>query len=224
MSIRPWTQRLLRERITRWQTTFPYHWDADDYVSRRQMLRLAVLSSGALFAATAGIIGLNYARPNRSIASKKAIITAADLPVGKVHYFEYPAAGEQAILLNLPQTGFVAYSGKCTHLSCAVYYREDEKKLICPCHVGIGNIGTAISARFAPQIAQSTGDTSCAWLCHLAFEGSPAVSALVKQAYQYDCLKTFIHSGSNFLMDVHNPAISESPNLTENRRILGFIS
>ena len=31
---------------------------------------------------------------------------------------------------------FVAYSQKCTHLSCAVYYERDENRLECPCHEG----------------------------------------------------------------------------------------
>jgi hypothetical protein len=32
---------------------FPYHWDADDLVSRRELLQFAVYASGALFASTA---------------------------------------------------------------------------------------------------------------------------------------------------------------------------
>jgi len=30
----------------RWRAEFPYHWDADDFVSRRELLRLAVMTSG----------------------------------------------------------------------------------------------------------------------------------------------------------------------------------
>jgi hypothetical protein len=37
----------------RWCRTFPYHWDADDFVARRQLLQWAVLTSRALFAGTA---------------------------------------------------------------------------------------------------------------------------------------------------------------------------
>ena len=29
-------------RPGRWRSTFPYHWDADDLISRRELLRLAV--------------------------------------------------------------------------------------------------------------------------------------------------------------------------------------
>jgi len=34
-----------------------------------------------------------------------------------------------------PET-YVAYSQKCTHLSCAVYYSKESNKLECPCHRG----------------------------------------------------------------------------------------
>jgi Rieske Fe-S protein len=34
----------------------------------------------------------------------------------------------------------VAYSQKCTHLSCAVYYSAGEQKLVCPCHRGYFSI------------------------------------------------------------------------------------
>jgi len=35
----------------RWRSEFPYQWDADDLVSRRELLHFAVLTSGALFGA-----------------------------------------------------------------------------------------------------------------------------------------------------------------------------
>ncbi len=35
---------------------------------------------------------------------------------------------------------FVAYSQKCTHLSCAVYYSKNNNRLECPCHEGYFSI------------------------------------------------------------------------------------
>jgi Rieske Fe-S protein len=120
----------------RWGVEFPYEWDADDLVSRRQLLRWAVGASGALFAATAGIAGLSLVRPRRPDATQ-AIIRAGSLAVGDVHYFTYPDVGDQAILLRLAERRFVAYSGKCTHLSCAVYWDAEGGLLRCPCHEGV---------------------------------------------------------------------------------------
>ena len=110
----------LGRRLSRWQAEFPYHWDADDQVSRRELLRFAVMASGALFAATAGVTALNYLKPLRTVR-QQTIVEAASVPVGSVHYFQYPTAEDPAILLHLADGRFVAYSGRCTHLSCAVY-------------------------------------------------------------------------------------------------------
>jgi len=41
------------------------------------------------------------------------------------------------VLLHLPGGQFAAYSQKCTHLSCAVFYQPEEERLYCPCHEGI---------------------------------------------------------------------------------------
>ena len=127
----------------RWAAEFPYSWDADDVVSRRQLLRLAVFASGALFAATGVLAGLGFARA-RSRGTRQQIVKAADVPSGGVHYFNYPNEDSQALLLHLSDGRFVAYSGKCTHLSCAVYWEETQGRLRCPCHEG----------EFSPQ----TGD------------------------------------------------------------------
>ncbi len=42
----------------------------------------------------------------------------------------------EALLLHLSEGQFVAYSSKCTHLSCAVYWQAQEGRLLCPCHEG----------------------------------------------------------------------------------------
>src|SRR5579885_1999551 len=110
-----------RPRIRRWQAEFPYHWDADDQVSRRELLRFTVMASGALFVATAGIAALSYLNPLRTIR-RQAIAKTTDIPPGGASYFHYPTSEDEAILLHLPNGRFVAFSGKCTHLSCAVYY------------------------------------------------------------------------------------------------------
>lgn len=156
MSVRNIFQRTstLRKRLTtRWQAAFPLHWDADELLSRREMLRWTVMASGALFAATAGIVGLGYVQKSNTSAIHKAIIRATDVPVGGVHYFQYPTAEDQAILLHLADGRFAAYSGKCTHLSCAVYYQEKQEELLCPCHDGVFDPQTGEAIAGPPQRA-----------------------------------------------------------------------
>ncbi len=145
------TERVQRpRRLGRWQVEFPYHWDADDQVSRRELLRFTVMASGALFVATAGIAALSYLKPLQS-ARKQAIAQTTDIPPGSVRYFQYPTTEDEAILLHLPDGRFVAYSGRCTHLSCAVYYSQTVGKLLCPCHEGVFDPQTGAPLAGPPQ-------------------------------------------------------------------------
>lgn len=125
-----------RNREERWQVEFPYGWDADDLVGRRQMLRWSVGVSGALFAMTSLLAGLGFARARRR-GEVQEVIAADSLAVGEAHYFEYPETDEHAILLRLEENRYVAYNGICTHLACEVYWESERRELICPCHNGI---------------------------------------------------------------------------------------
>jgi Rieske Fe-S protein len=50
--------------------------------------------------------------------------------------FDYPETGEPCLLIRRSQDEFVAFSQKCTHLSCAVIYAKDNDRIECPCHNG----------------------------------------------------------------------------------------
>lgn len=125
-----------RTRAGRWSVDFPFGWDADELVSRRQLLQWSVWASGALFASTGVLTILAYLRGERR-GGLSEIVQASAVPVGGVHYFNYPGPTDHAILLRLSESRFVAYSGKCTHLSCAVYWNATLGKLRCPCHEGL---------------------------------------------------------------------------------------
>ena len=146
-----------RTRAERWQVEFPFEWDADELVSRRQLLRWSVWASGALFGGTALLAALAHARSPRR-GTRQSIIDAAHVPIGGAHYFRYPGPDDHAILLRLDERRFVAYGGKCTHLSCAVYWNADRKRLVCPCHEGVfhpetGDVLAGPPPRALPQIA-----------------------------------------------------------------------
>lgn len=125
-----------RSRGERWHADFPFGWDADELVSRRQLLQWSVWASGALFASTGLLAALGYARARRR-GGLQAIVEASKVPVGGVHYFGYPTPEDHALLVRLGDRRFVAYSGKCTHLSCAVYWYAERGELRCPCHDGV---------------------------------------------------------------------------------------
>ena len=50
--------------------------------------------------------------------------------------FAYPAEHDPCLLVRTSDTEFVAFSQKCTHLSCAVIPRPEEGIFFCPCHEG----------------------------------------------------------------------------------------
>ncbi|MBI4499283.1 MAG: Rieske 2Fe-2S domain-containing protein [Chloroflexi bacterium] len=105
-------------------------------VSRRELLHLAVYTSGALFAGTAllAVLGL-LRRPPR--AAPQPVARVEEVAEGQAFYFHYPTPDDEAVLLHLPGGRFVAYSQKCTHLACSVYYQPERGRLFCPCHDGV---------------------------------------------------------------------------------------
>ena len=145
-----------------WREEFPYPWDKDDIITRRDTLRFLLAGSGALFLATGAlaIIGNLPAGPN---VSAVPIAKVGELAENQWKVFDFPDQYSQGILINLPGNRLVAYSDVCTHLSCAVVYRRDGR-LHCPCHDGLfdaatGNVLAGPPIRPLPliQIAISNG-------------------------------------------------------------------
>ena len=50
--------------------------------------------------------------------------------------FSYPTPQDPCILVRRSNGALAAFSQKCTHLSCAVYYAAARDRLECPCHEG----------------------------------------------------------------------------------------
>jgi Rieske Fe-S protein len=129
----------MNEPKPKWQLAFPYRWDADDAVSRREMLRFAVYTSGALFAGAAAIAVLDVARqrtPGEG-AAPVPIARLSALAEGGAVYFRYPGPEDEAVLIRLRGGELVAYSQRCTHLSCAVVFQPERQRIYCPCHEGV---------------------------------------------------------------------------------------
>jgi Rieske Fe-S protein len=129
--------RLVRRRQVRqqWQEEFPYHWSADELVTRRDTLRFLVGGSGALFLASAALAITGVIRSSTT-NQVTAIAKLGELPQDGYKVFSYPNSFADGILVNLPGKGLVAYSDVCTHLSCAVLYQPGPREFYCPCHEG----------------------------------------------------------------------------------------
>jgi len=129
---------------------FPYRLDHDAQVSRRTLLRFAVYTSGALFGGTA-VLALLGALVARARGKPQPVARASEVPEGQARYFNYPEPDDQAMLIHLPDGNFVAYSQKCTHLSCAVYYQPEHGRIFCPCHEGVFDPQTGEPVAGPPQ-------------------------------------------------------------------------
>ena len=145
-----------------WREEFPYPWDEDEVVTRRDTLRFLLAGSGALFLAT-GVLAILGALPQGSSVTAIVVAREGELAENEWKVFNYPDEYAQGILINLLGHGLVAYSDVCTHLSCAVLYQGDGK-LHCPCHEGLfdaatGNVLAGPPTRPLPliQLARQDG-------------------------------------------------------------------
>jgi len=122
-----------------WREEFSVFKADEDYVTRRQLTKFLTLTSLGMFAGNLWIL-------TRSVLRKaigfpvQTVARAGEIPVGGVKLFEYPGPGDQCIMVRTAEEQYVAYSQKCTHLSCAVYYSREKDQLICPCHNGVFSI------------------------------------------------------------------------------------
>lgn len=125
-----------------WRQDFPVDWPQDHYVERRDFMKFLVLTSGAMAAGQLWIAAQNWVRRRRGLLPVRRVASLDSLAVGGVHTFNYPADHDPCVLVRLSDTELVAYSQKCTHLSCAVIPRPDRGDLHCPCHEGFFDLRT----------------------------------------------------------------------------------
>jgi Rieske Fe-S protein len=121
--------------MERWREDFPVRWDADHYLTRRELAKFLTLGSGLLTAATAALaLASRMGAPAQWPAVK--IPAAASLLPGSSLLFRYPTDADPCILIKTGTGDLKAYSQVCTHLSCAVRYAPAANVIECPCHRG----------------------------------------------------------------------------------------
>jgi nitrite reductase/ring-hydroxylating ferredoxin subunit len=120
-----------------WTEEFSVHASEDKYVLRRQFTKFLVLTSAGMLAGNVWIwVKSLFGAGAHAAFPEQAIGLASQIPVGGVKIFDYPGPDDNCILVRVAEDRFVAYSQKCTHLSCAVYYSAEQNRLECPCHEG----------------------------------------------------------------------------------------
>ncbi len=140
----------IKERLTqnqelpKWAEDFPVDAKADGHVARRDFIRFLCLVSLGLFTGQAGVLIKSLWDKEHPASEPKPfrIIGRDDLAVGGSYVFTLPEKKEPILLIRLAEKEYVAYSQKCTHLQCPVIWRQDESKILCPCHHGAFNAKT----------------------------------------------------------------------------------
>ena len=121
--------------IDRWREDFPVRWDADHYLTRRELAKFLTLGSALLCGAT-GALALASRIDARTDWPAVRIPAAAALLPGTSLLFRYPTDADPCILIKTGAGQLKAYSQVCTHLSCAVRYEAGGDTIECPCHRG----------------------------------------------------------------------------------------
>lgn len=118
-----------------WKRDFPYESAAEDEVTRREFARFLVAGAGVMAAGNVGIAAWTQLRTINT-GEPRELIPLSDIGVGETHLFRYPTDADPAVLLRLSDSELVAFSQKCTHLGCVIYFEAEEDRWHCPCHEG----------------------------------------------------------------------------------------
>jgi Rieske Fe-S protein len=126
----------------RWRQDFAIDWPEDHFVARRDFTKFLVLTSGAFVAGQAWIAAKSLMRNRRPPPGRTWIASLAAVPLGSATMFAYPGEHDPCLLIRMRDGKLLAYSQKCTHLSCAVVPQIDRGILRCPCHEGVFELAT----------------------------------------------------------------------------------
>jgi nitrite reductase/ring-hydroxylating ferredoxin subunit len=120
-----------------WRQDFPIDLPDDHYVERRDFMKFMVLTSSAFSAGQFWIAVQNWLRKRWPEHEVRRIASLDEMAVGSVLVFSYPTEHDPCVLVRIGPNDLVAYSQKCTHLSCAVIPRPELGVVQCPCHEGL---------------------------------------------------------------------------------------
>jgi len=135
----------------KWRRDFPIDWAQAEYVSRRELVKFMVLTSGALTVGQFWIVLKSAFRPQPAPLPGERIATVDELPVGGAKTFTYPEGSTPRLLVRTGTATFVAYDQQCTHLLCPVVPAVERGRLHCPCHNGWFDLQTGRPLEGPPQ-------------------------------------------------------------------------
>ena len=125
-----------------WKQDFPINRGEAIQVSRRDFAKLLAVVSGGMVLGNGIIAAKTFFFFFKTIGEKQKICAKNDIPVGGTKSFVLKNDSVPYILIHTEEGEFYAYEQKCTHLSCAVYYKPGTLKIECPCHNGWFDVKT----------------------------------------------------------------------------------
>ncbi|MFJ9340157.1 ubiquinol-cytochrome c reductase iron-sulfur subunit [Streptomyces sp. NPDC101733] len=162
---------------------------ADSLTTRRDYLRIVATVSGGLAIGGVGVAAgiLHRHGDSDSLPTPKRVTDA--LAPGQSVAFRFPGEEDRAIAVRLSDGNLVGYSAVCTHLACAVLWREDrgaDGELYCPCHEGVfdarsGEVTAGPPPRPLPKVFLTEQADGSVWAVATARSGEPAKEALCRQ-------------------------------------------
>ena len=106
------------------------------YVNRRQFAKFLVLTSAGMFVGNLWILIRSWLTGKAGLSDAGRWRGSARSRWAAAGCSTIPAPNDPCILIRPSENEFAAYSQKCTHLSCAVYYAPKNDRFECPCHEG----------------------------------------------------------------------------------------
>ena len=119
-----------------WKEDFPIDQLESTQVSRRDFAKFLCLVSGGLAAGTGAVAVKANFFPEEKIEGEHFVCKKSEIPVGGTRSFVIKGSTIPYVLIHLEDGDLRAYEQKCTHLSCAVFYKPNSGKIECPCHNG----------------------------------------------------------------------------------------
>jgi cytochrome b6-f complex iron-sulfur subunit len=119
-----------------WKKDFPIEQLEATQVTRRDFAKFLCLVSGGLAAGSGYVAAKANFFPPEKIEGEHFVCKKDELPVGGTKSFVIQGSTIPYVLIRMENDDLRAYEQKCTHLSCAVYYKPGTGKIECPCHNG----------------------------------------------------------------------------------------
>ena len=142
--------RKVQNKVPLWRDEFAIETGTESYVARRQFAKFLVLTSLGMFVGNIWILVRSWFSTKSSF-QPQSLGAAGDLGIGEVKLFSYPTSDDPCILIRTGSSQYVAYSQKCTHLSCAVYFARSANRIECPCHEGYFSVEDGSVIQGPPQ-------------------------------------------------------------------------